>query len=68
VTMSDIHPLRGPAPPLTIELDPSLVLAYRKEAIKRDMPVKRLVCNLLDRIVADQLTGAILDHDGDPGD
>ena len=38
--------------------------SLRPGARRRDVPVKRLVCDLLDRIVADQLTGAILD-DGD---
>jgi hypothetical protein len=48
-------------PPMTIQVGHDLVLAYRKEAARRDVPVTRLICDLLDRIVADQLTGAILD-------
>jgi hypothetical protein len=40
---------------------------FRVEAARRDMPVKRLLLDLLDTIAADHLTGAILD-DGDlPG-
>jgi hypothetical protein len=35
------------------------------EAKRRDMPVKRLLHELLDTIAADHLTAAILDHDGD---
>jgi hypothetical protein len=31
------------------------------------VPVTRLICDLLDRIAADQLTGAILDDGSDLG-
>jgi hypothetical protein len=48
-------------PPLTVEVSHDLVLAYRKEVARRDVPVARLITDLLDRIVVDQLTTAILD-------
>jgi hypothetical protein len=54
-------------PPLTIEVSHDLVLVYRKEAARRDVPVTRLITDLLDCIVVDQLTTAILDDDGDLG-
>jgi hypothetical protein len=49
---------------LVIELDRDLVLRLRPEAARRDVPVTRLIHDLLDVIVADRLTTAILD-DGD---
>jgi hypothetical protein len=63
--MTALRPLRGPAPLLMIELDPSLVLAFRKQAAARDVPIKRLIHDLLDTIGEEPgLVGAILDHDG----
>jgi hypothetical protein len=64
-------PLRPPhtgAPPaLMLEVEHGLVTQFRVEAARRDMPVKRLLHDLLDTIAADHLTAAILD-DGDlPG-
>jgi hypothetical protein len=62
------QPLHPPqARPLVIELDHALVVRLRPKAARRDVPVVRLIHDLLDVIAADQLTGAILD-DGDlPG-
>jgi hypothetical protein len=58
---------REHCPPLKVEIDRNLVVHLRREAAQRDMPVARLVGDLLDRIVTDGLTGAVLD-DGDlPG-
>jgi hypothetical protein len=51
--------------PLTLEVEHGLVTRFRVEAARRDMPVRRLLHDLLDRIVEDQLTSAILD-DRDP--
>jgi hypothetical protein len=52
-------------PPPTLELEiefTGAVLAYfRKEAQRRDLPVKRFVNTLLDVIATDQLAAAILD-------
>jgi hypothetical protein len=39
------------------------VTQFRVEAARRDMPVKRLLHELLDTIAADRLTGAILDDE-----
>jgi hypothetical protein len=44
-----------------IELDHALVVRLRPKAARRDVPVVRLIHDLLDVIAADQLTGAILD-------
>jgi hypothetical protein len=58
--------------PLILEVEHRLVIQFRAEAARRDMPVKRLPHDLLDTIAHDRLTGAILDHrkdgDGDLGD
>ena len=52
------------APPTTkIELDPGIVTPLRREAAARDMSLQGLVTSLLDVIVADQLTTAILDDE-----
>jgi hypothetical protein len=51
-------------PPMTVEVGHDLVLRLRPIAARRDVPLKRLITDLLDRIVDDQLAGAILDHDG----
>jgi hypothetical protein len=48
-------------PPAKIELDYTLLTRLRAEAVKRDMPVGALIRDLLDAIVADKLTAAILD-------
>jgi hypothetical protein len=56
---------RAHPPPLRVEVSHDLVLAYRKEAARRDVSVQRLVAELLDRIAGDQLTSAILDDGGD---
>ncbi len=44
-----------------IEIDRDLVVLLRKEAAQRDMPVNRLIRDLLGVIATDQLTAAILD-------
>jgi hypothetical protein len=66
--MTTTPPLRasrsGVPPALMLEVEHGLVTQFRVEAARRDMPVKRLLHELLDTIAADQLTGAILD-DGD---
>jgi hypothetical protein len=48
-------------PTLTVEVGRDLVLRLRPEAARRDVPLKRLITDLLDRIVDDQLASAILD-------
>jgi hypothetical protein len=50
-------------PPIRIEIDYALVLALRREAAKRDMPIGRLVRELLEVIAADNLAAAVLDAD-----
>lgn len=47
----------------SIEVDLGLVVLLRKEARARDMPVKRLIVDLLDVIVTDRLVAAVLDDD-----
>jgi hypothetical protein len=48
----------------TVEIEHHLIVCFRREAARRDVPVKSLIDDLLDVIVADGLTAAILD-DGD---
>ena len=66
----ELPPARPPGPRANdatmIEVDHALVTRLRPEAARRDVPVNRLLHDLLDVIAADQLTTAILD-DGDPG-
>jgi hypothetical protein len=50
--------------PTVIEVH-ALVVRLRPEARRRDMPLARLVRDLLDRIADDQLVDAVLD-DGEP--
>jgi hypothetical protein len=57
----------GAPPALLLEVEHGLVTQFRVEAARRDMPVKRLLHDLLDTIAADRLTGAILDDGGDLG-
>jgi len=47
----------------TIEIDHDLVVLLRKEAAQRDIPVTRLIRDLLGVIATDGLTQAILDDD-----
>ena len=52
----------GERPPATkVELDPGIVTPLRREAARRDITLQRLVADLLDAIVVDGLTTAILD-------
>jgi hypothetical protein len=52
------------APPaIKVELDPGIVTPLRREAARRGLSVQRLVADLLDTIVTDQLTTAILDDE-----
>jgi hypothetical protein len=53
-------------PPMTVEVDHSVVVQLRPEARRRDVPVARLVRDLLDRVGAEPgLVGAILDDGRD---
>ena len=66
--MSTPHgPRPNTPPPLLLEVEHGLVTRYRVEAARRDMPVRRLLHDLLDTIAADKLTGAILDDGGNLG-
>ena len=47
---------------VTIELQHELVVRLRREATSREIPVARLIHELLDVIVTDRLTTAILDN------
>jgi hypothetical protein len=48
----------------TVEIDLAgdALIHFRREAMRRDMSVTRLVHDLLDAIAADGLTAAILDE------
>jgi hypothetical protein len=51
-------------PPLQIEVDHAVVVSLRPEARRRDVPLKRLVTDLLDVIGEEPgLVGAILDSE-----
>jgi hypothetical protein len=47
---------------LKVEVDHSLLTALRAQAARRDLSVAALVRLLLDTIVTDRLTAAILDE------
>jgi hypothetical protein len=47
--------------PTKVEIGPDIVTPLRREAARRDMSLQCLVTNLLDVIVTDELTGAVLD-------
>ena len=53
-------------PPTVVEVDHALVVRLRPEAARRDMPVVRLIHDLLDTIARDGLTAAVLDADSVP--
>ena len=53
-------------PPTMVALDHSLVVRLRPEAARRDVPVVRLIHDLLDTIARDGLTTAVLDADTVP--
>ena len=55
-------------PPTMVALDHALVVRLRLEAARRDVPVVRLIYDLLDTIARDGLTGAVLDADTVPDD
>ena len=50
-------------PPTMVALDHALVVRLRPEAARRDVPVARLIHDLLDTIARDGLTTAVLDAD-----
>jgi hypothetical protein len=54
--------------PTTFQLELATELAnrFRREAIAHDMPVRRLILELLDIITQDKLIDAILDKDASP--
>jgi hypothetical protein len=50
--------------PMVVEVDHASVVRLRPEARRRDVPLKRLVTDLLDRVGEEPgLIGAILDDD-----
>jgi hypothetical protein len=55
-------------PPTAIEVNHVLVVRLRPEAPRHDVPVVRLINDLLDTIVRDGLTAAVLDADTVPDD
>jgi hypothetical protein len=48
-----------------VDVDREIVVRLRPEAAKRDLPVARLICDLLGVIATDNLTLAILDDDAE---
>ena len=63
------NPREGCHPPrMTLQIDHALVVRLRPEAARRDVPVVRLIHDLLDVIARDGLTAAVLDADSVPDD
>jgi hypothetical protein len=58
-----VNPRERCHPPMLVEVDHALVVRLRPEAARRDVPVVRLIHDLLDTIVRDGLTTAVLDAD-----
>jgi hypothetical protein len=60
----------GIRPPVTIEIDHAIVVRLRSEAARRDVPVRRLIHDLLDTIAYNKpLVGVVLDdvpHEAEP--
>ena len=50
-------------PPMVVEVDHALVVRLRPQAAAREVTVQRLVLDLIDVIVRDGLTAAVLDAD-----
>jgi hypothetical protein len=50
-------------PPMVVEVDHAVVLRLRPQAARRDVSVQRLTLDLIDVIVRDGLTAAVLDAD-----
>ena len=50
-------------PPMVVEVDHALVLRLRPQAVRRDVSVQRLLLDLINVIVRDRLTAAVLDAD-----
>ena len=48
---------------IAVEIEHHVIVHIRREAQRRDVSVARLLHDLLDAIVADQLTTAILDDE-----
>jgi hypothetical protein len=46
---------------VSVELEESVVRSLRGEVSRRNVPVARLICDLLDVIATDRLTTAVLD-------
>jgi hypothetical protein len=48
---------------MVVEVDHALVLRLRPQAVRRDVSVQRLLLDLINVIVRDRLTAAVLDAD-----
>jgi hypothetical protein len=51
----------GVRPPVMIPVEHSVATRLRRAAAERGMPVKSLICELLDVIASDKLVDAVLD-------
>jgi hypothetical protein len=54
-------PANALRPFVTLEIERTVVARLRREAARRDLPVKALVRDLLEVIAEDQLVNAVLD-------
>jgi hypothetical protein len=52
---------------VSIEIEHAIIVCFRREAQRRDVPVTRLIHDLLDVIAHDRLVDAVLDDRGDLG-
>jgi hypothetical protein len=54
---------RGPKAVVTVEIsDASVILALRKEAARRSLPAARLAIDIIETVITDDLTAAVLDR------
>lgn len=51
------------SPTIAVEIDRDVVAQYRSEAAARGTTVPRLINDILNAVISDQLTRAVLDDD-----
>jgi hypothetical protein len=58
--------LPGDRPPTLISVQHDLIMAYRREAAKREVSTARLIQTVLSTVIEDHLVAAVLDTDEPP--
>lgn len=56
-------PGSGAPPELTLTIDHNLLVRLRPAAVRRDVPIRRLIIDLLDAVATGGLVDAVLDVD-----